>query len=145
MDLAIRQVILLFIGQLRKVMERNRENQIDRVAIREGLKVYRTPWEYDVEPDAVNSQGSRFYVFRDLSKYLRKDTMGKEIRGLEEAILMRVYDPSTGATDLLLKRGEEIDVLEEQVSYEGLCSYLDVIKVSYKFKEKEECMHTPSD
>ena len=108
MDLAIRQVTLLSIGQLRKVMERNRENQIDRVAIREGLKVYRTPWEYDVEPDAVNSQGSRFYVFRDLSKYLRKDTMGKEIRGLEEAVLMRVYNPSTGATDLLLKRGEMI-------------------------------------
>ena len=126
-------------------MEKNREKQIDRVALREGLKVYRTPWEYDVEPDAVNPQGSKFYVFRDLSKYLRKDTLGREIRGLEEAVLMRVYSPSTGATDLLLKRGEEIDVLEEQVSYESLCSYLDVIKVSYKFKEKEECTHTPSD
>lgn len=126
-------------------MEKNRENQIDRVAIREGLRVYKTPWEYDVEPDAVNPQGSKFYVFRDLSKYLRKDTLGKEIEGLEEAVLMRVYNPSTGATDLLLKRGEEIDVLEEQVSYEALCSYLDIIKASYKFKGKKECTHTPSD
>lgn len=126
-------------------MEKNRENQIDKVAIREGLKVYKTPWEYDVEPDAVNPQGSKFYVFRDLSKYLRKDTLGREIRGLEKAVLMRVYNPSTGATDLLLKRGEEIDVLEEQVSYEALCSYLDIIKASYTFKEKKECTHTLSD
>ena len=126
-------------------MEKNRENQIDRVAIREGLRVYRTPWEYDVEPDAVNPQGSRFYVFRDLSKYLRKDTFGKEIEGLEEAVLMRVYNPSTGATDLLLKRGEEIDVLEEQVSYEALCSYLDIIKASYTVKGKKECTPTPSN
>ena len=126
-------------------MKKSRENQIDRVAIRKGLKVYRTPWEYDVEPDAVNSQGSRFYVFRDLSEYLRKDSFGNKIRGLEEAVLMRAYNPSTGATNLLLKRGEETDVLEEQFSYEGLCSYLDRIKISYKFKEKEECTHTPSE
>lgn len=100
-----------------------------------GLAVYREPWKFDIEPDFINDTGSQFYVFDDLTDYLRRDPIDKKvIYSLRKAVLMRAYNPKTEDTDILVINGEDTWIMDSSYSYESLCYWIDMIRAHYKFK-----------
>lgn len=112
-----------------------KDRHIESMAKENGLGVYLRPWEYDVEPDLKNAQGSCFYILKDLSNYLKTDRLtGRVIPRLVDFSLVMAYNPTSKASDLFLfDREEVIQVCEKQVSYESLCVYIDMLRASYQF------------
>lgn len=70
-----------------------KDKPIEKAAKKNGLQVYRHPWDFGVAPDAVNEEGSEFYILYDLSDYLRRDRMTHAlIPAISSAWVIRVPD-----------------------------------------------------
>lgn len=97
-----------------------------------GLSVFREPWKFNIEPDFTNETGSQFYIYDDLTDYLKRDsTDGKIIFKLKDAVIMRAYNPKTNDTDILYVNGEDVLMCETD-NYEGVCYWIDAIRTSQR-------------
>ena len=108
---------------------------IESVVKKKGLGVYLRPWEYEVEPDYTNKEGSQFFVLKDLTKYLRTDRLtGAAIPELAGSVLVIAYNPKTKDSDLILTDNIKgtILVCDKQSSYESLCFYIDMLRAKYQ-------------
>ena len=108
-----------------------KDKPIEKAAKTNGLQVYRHPWDFGVAPDAVNEEGSEFYILYDLSNYLRRDRMTHEpIPAIRSAWVMRVRNPKTKDTTILIQNNGLVYDIGDPATYESLCMSVDMMKLA---------------
>lgn len=85
---------------------------IEKAMKKHGWDALVSPWEYGIQPDTINAEGTSFWVIPSCTAYLRADPVsGLPIKGLEEAMVSRVHNPRTGAAAfILLGAGEPKEI-----------------------------------
>ena len=112
-------------------MRDNDNYPIEKASKKNGLQVYRHPWDFGVPPDAVNEEGSEFYILYSLSDYLRRDRMTHElIPAISSALVMRVRNPKTKDTTILIQNSGKVYDIGDPATYESLCMSVDMMRLA---------------
>ena len=108
-----------------------KDKPIEKAAKTNGLQVYRHPWDFGVDPEAVNEEGSEFYILYDLSDYLRRDRMTHAlIPAISSAWVIRVRNPKTKDTTTLIQNSGKVYDIGDPATYESLCMSVDMMRLA---------------
>ena len=89
-------------------------------------------WDFNRPPDFTNEEGVQWWIDKTLTHHARGEGVGGV--KLPDIVVFLVKEPN-GRMTRLVTRGQEI--LHDDQSFEGVASYIDMMKASKHFDERE--------